>query len=138
MSETRPPITAGPIERAFRFLKSTSVSCGVPEEGTGVTDADKAGVVLAGDADDARLAVTRRAVILPGRGKLYKIKRAEMRATRVVIGWRRNHGDLRLKGKRIDSPCSGDLRSSTCISAADTAATVAFAGVKMQVSSPHL
>jgi hypothetical protein len=26
MSETRPPITAGPIARAFKFLKRTSVS----------------------------------------------------------------------------------------------------------------
>ena len=38
MSETRPPITAGPIERAFKFLKSTSVSCG----GVGVAEDDKA------------------------------------------------------------------------------------------------
>jgi len=36
MSETRPPITAGPIERAFRFLKSTSVRRG----GVGVTEDD--------------------------------------------------------------------------------------------------
>src|ERR1700716_2813271 len=28
MSETRPPMTAGPMERAFKFLKSTSVSDG--------------------------------------------------------------------------------------------------------------
>src|SRR5438309_1225730 len=39
MSETRPPITAGPMERALRFLKSTSVSC------TGVS-AGKTGVVF--------------------------------------------------------------------------------------------
>ena len=50
MSETRPPMTAGPIERAFRFLKSTSLNCGAPEEGAGVTEADNGGVVLAGDA----------------------------------------------------------------------------------------
>ena len=43
-------MTAGPIERALRFLKSTSLNCGAPDEGTGVTEADKAGVVLAGDA----------------------------------------------------------------------------------------
>jgi len=40
MSETRPPITAGPIERVFRFLKRTSVSCGGVGEGVGVTDED--------------------------------------------------------------------------------------------------
>ncbi|MBO0695283.1 MAG: hypothetical protein J2P56_04180 [Verrucomicrobia bacterium] len=41
MSETRPPITAGPIDRAFRFLKSTSVSCGGVGEGVGVDGEDK-------------------------------------------------------------------------------------------------
>ena len=50
MSETRPPITAGPIERAFRFLKSTSVSCGTLGEGAGVSEEESGGVVLAGDA----------------------------------------------------------------------------------------
>ena len=43
-------MTAGPIERALRFLKSTSVPCGAPVEGAGVTEADNGGVVLAGDA----------------------------------------------------------------------------------------
>ncbi len=43
MSETRPPITAGPIERAFKFLKSTSVSCGGVGKGVGVAEEDKAG-----------------------------------------------------------------------------------------------
>ena len=42
MSETRPPITAGPIERAFKFLKSTSVSCGGVDEGVGVAEEDRA------------------------------------------------------------------------------------------------
>ena len=50
MSDTRPPITAGPMERAFKFLKSTSVSCGAVAEGAGVTEADKGGGVLTGDA----------------------------------------------------------------------------------------
>ena len=40
MSETRPPITAGPIERAFRFLKSTSVSCGEVGKEVGVAAED--------------------------------------------------------------------------------------------------
>jgi hypothetical protein len=43
-------MTAGPIERAFRFLKRTSVNCGAPADGAGVTAADNGGVVLAGDA----------------------------------------------------------------------------------------
>ena len=42
MSETRPPITAGPIERAFKFLKSTSVSCEGVGEGVGVAEDDRA------------------------------------------------------------------------------------------------
>jgi hypothetical protein len=41
MSETRPPITAGPIERAFRFLKSTSLSWGAVGDGVGVIEEDK-------------------------------------------------------------------------------------------------
>src|ERR1043166_4307843 len=44
MSETRPPITAGPIERAFRFLKRTSVSWGGVGEGVGVTEEDENGL----------------------------------------------------------------------------------------------
>ena len=51
MSDTRPPITAGPIERAFRFLKSASLS-GTGEgealdvaEGEGVSCADKIEIV---------------------------------------------------------------------------------------------
>jgi hypothetical protein len=49
MSETRPPITAGPIERAFRFLKRTSVSSGGvgDEVGVGVDGKD---TVAVGDA----------------------------------------------------------------------------------------
>jgi hypothetical protein len=42
MSETRPPITAGPIERAFKFLKSTPVSCGGVGEGVCVAEDDRA------------------------------------------------------------------------------------------------
>jgi hypothetical protein len=41
MSETRPPITAGPIDRALRFLKSASVSWGGVAEGVGVAVEDK-------------------------------------------------------------------------------------------------
>ena len=48
MSETRPPITAGPIERAFKFLKSTSVSCGAVGEGVGVAEDDRVVVEAAG------------------------------------------------------------------------------------------
>ena len=38
------------MERALRFLKSTSVNCGAPEDGARVTEADNDGVVPAGDA----------------------------------------------------------------------------------------
>ena len=38
------------MARAFKFLKRTSLSCGAPGEGTGVTEADNGGVVLTGDA----------------------------------------------------------------------------------------
>ena len=49
ISETRPPITAGPIERAFKFLKSTSVRVGVVALGDGLVADDNAGAVLSGD-----------------------------------------------------------------------------------------
>lgn len=49
MSDIRPPITAGPMARAFKFLKSMSVNCGAVAEGDGVAADDKAGVVLAGE-----------------------------------------------------------------------------------------
>ena len=42
MSDTRPPITAGPIERALRFLNSASVSCGAAKEGLGIGEGDEA------------------------------------------------------------------------------------------------
>jgi hypothetical protein len=38
------------MARAFTFLKRTSLSCGAPGDGTGVTEADNGGVVLTGDA----------------------------------------------------------------------------------------
>src|SRR3954452_10991045 len=48
ISDTRPPITAGPIDRAFKLLKSTSVSCGGPlGAGEGVTADESGGVVAA-------------------------------------------------------------------------------------------
>jgi hypothetical protein len=37
------------MERAFKFLKSTSVSCGVAEDGGEAAAEDKGGVVLSGD-----------------------------------------------------------------------------------------
>jgi|SRR5437899_2242746 hypothetical protein len=42
MSDTRPPITAGPIDRAFRFLKSASLSTNGEGEGLGVAEGDEA------------------------------------------------------------------------------------------------
>ena len=45
------------MERAFKFLKSTSVSCGAPEEGAGVTEAENGGVVVAGDTAGGELAL---------------------------------------------------------------------------------
>ena len=50
MSETRPPITAGPMARAFRFLKRISVSGGAVADGDRVAAEDNGGGVLAGDA----------------------------------------------------------------------------------------
>ena len=52
MSDTRPPITAGPIERAFRFLNSASASRGGVAEGVGVAVEDKTADALAGAVGD--------------------------------------------------------------------------------------
>jgi hypothetical protein len=79
ISETRPPITAGPIERAFRFLKSTSVSCGALGKGGGVKEEDKSGDA-AGDAiGDAPLTGERPGGVSSWAGKIEtaQIKRSE-------------------------------------------------------------
>ena len=93
MSETRPPITAGPIERTFKFLKSTSVSCGALGEGVGVTEEESGGVVVAGDAaDDAPLTGGRPGGVSSWAGKIEtaQIEKSEALKTesRAVIGSR--------------------------------------------------
>src|SRR2546430_15020578 len=87
MSETRPPMTAGPIERALRFLKRTSVNCVAPEDGAGVTEADIGGVVFAGE-----LAGGEPALIGADAGgdsscanKLEAINRPKIKTSRVLI-----------------------------------------------------
>jgi hypothetical protein len=95
-------MTAGPIERALRFLNITSVNCGAPEEGGGVTEADNAGVVLAGEATAGELAfVGEGGGVSSCANDIDASNRPETTKNRVVIGWERNDGDLRWKGKRI-------------------------------------
>jgi len=84
-------MTAGPIERALRFLKSTSVSCGAPVEGAGVTEADNGGVVLAGDAAAGEL--TAAGAEAGGDSSCANeterlTNEAKIRATRVLISLR--------------------------------------------------
>jgi len=57
MSDTRPPITAGPIERAFRFLKSASLSGTGEGEALGVAEGD--GVSCADKIEIAKLETTK-------------------------------------------------------------------------------
>ena len=87
MSETRPPITAGPIARAFRFLKRTSVNCGVADDGAGATDAESGGVVLAGAAtgDDPAPAGDEAGGDSSCANERVIIKRAKVKASRVLI-----------------------------------------------------
>jgi hypothetical protein len=59
MSLTRPPIAAGPIDRALKFLKRMSVNVGGVDCGTGTVVPDEVGV-MSGDA-------TGEAVVAPGR-----------------------------------------------------------------------
>ena len=47
MSDTRPPITAGPMERAFRFLKNASLSGGGDGEGLSVAEGEGIGDIAA-------------------------------------------------------------------------------------------
>src|ERR1700736_1102436 len=103
MSETRPPMTAGPIARALRFLKSTSVNCGAPEVGAGVTEADNAGLVLSGDAAGRAPAAAGEE---PGGDSSWAKEievssRPDTTASRVIINWRGNHGDLPSHSKQI-------------------------------------
>lgn len=51
ISDTRPPITAGPIERAFRFLKSASLSAN--GDGEGLAEGD--GVSCADNVEIAKI-----------------------------------------------------------------------------------
>jgi hypothetical protein len=57
MSDTRPPITAGPIERAFKFLKRASVSCGGVDEGVDVAEGE--GVSCADKIETAKIETTK-------------------------------------------------------------------------------
>jgi len=86
MSETRPPITAGPIERAFKFLKSTSVSCGGVGEGVGVADKDKSAVAVG----DATVVGGRPGCVCSCAGKIetdqIEISKAHEIPDRLVIG----------------------------------------------------
>jgi hypothetical protein len=65
MSDTRPPITAGPIERAFKFLNSTSVTCIGLGEGLGVGEGDGTSCAGKGEKTETTKAqkIENRAVI---------------------------------------------------------------------------
>ena len=95
-------MTAGPTERALRFLKSTSVNGGAADDGAGVTDADNAGVVLAGEvAAGAPVLGDEAGGDSSWANETVEIKRAENKATRIVIGWRKNHDELPFQGKPL-------------------------------------
>src|SRR5215467_8635715 len=89
MSETRPPITAGPIARALRFLKRTSVRGAV---GEGV------GVIAGGGASCA----CKREAVQSERTK------TQQRRTRLVmapiIALLRHRASGSLSGERIRCP----------------------------------
>src|SRR5438045_1222368 len=50
MSDTRPPMTAGPMERALKFLNKTSLNCAEVAVGVGVAAAGNGVAVVAGEA----------------------------------------------------------------------------------------
>jgi hypothetical protein len=96
-------MTAGPIARALRFLKRMSVSCGAPEDGAGVTEADSGGVVLPGEAAGGEPAVTGAEAggVSSCAKEIEASNRPDTTASRVVINWRANHRDLPPEGKQI-------------------------------------
>src|SRR5438477_9453710 len=58
ISDTRPPIAAGPIDRALKFLKRMSVNFGAADSGAGETATDEVGEVsgdAAGEVVDGRV-----------------------------------------------------------------------------------
>ena len=90
MSETRPPITAGPIERAFKFLKSTSVSCGGVGEGVGVAEEDKAAIGAAEAVGETAVSGARVVCDSSCAGKVgtdqIQMSEAQKNPNRVIIG----------------------------------------------------
>lgn len=89
MSETRPPISAGPIERAFRFLKSTSVSCAGIAEEAGVAE-DKPAVGAAEAVGETAVSGERAVSGSSCAGKIdidqIQMREAQKNPNRVIIG----------------------------------------------------
>src|SRR5215469_4432828 len=79
ISDTRPPITAGPIERAFKFLKKASLSGGAPGESVAVGAGDAIG--------DATGALDGEGVSWAGIVEIAKTEtiKAQQRTVRVVM-----------------------------------------------------
>jgi hypothetical protein len=86
MSLNRPPIVAGPIDRALKFLKRMSFNFGGVDSGTGEAVEGEVGVV----SDDA----AGEAVVAPGR--------APIRAGDGVCAWRATMQPKLMKGIAID------------------------------------
>src|SRR5712692_4331308 len=109
MSETRPLITAGPMARAFRFLKRTSLSWAGAGEGTGVTEADNGGAVLTGDAlGEVPLtgAAPGGVSSCAGRCEVRQIEssKTEKNLTRALIGMTCDNGDFCVVGQARHLP----------------------------------
>jgi hypothetical protein len=86
MSLTRPPIAAGSIDRALKFLKRMSINFGGVDCGTGESVEGEVGVV----SDDA----AGEAVVAPGR--------APIRAGDGVCAWRATMQPKLMKGMAVD------------------------------------
>src|ERR1700726_258271 len=80
-------MTAGPMARAFRFLKSTSVSCGAVDEtvAAGVTEEESAGEAPAGGTLGDSAAGDLAGGVSSCASAIEETNHATMKASRVLI-----------------------------------------------------
>jgi hypothetical protein len=91
-------------------LKRTSVNCGTPEEGAGVTEADKAGVVLAGEAAGVLALVGEETGGDSScANEIEAMTRPNTTTSLVLIGLKENHREFTLAGQADRYFCATEI-----------------------------